>query len=202
MLEGARGRLVDRPAGGVGAGEGDLLHQRVLVLDGTTDLGITSRPINADGLEVHTFSTDRLVLAITPGHTLETEEKIRFTQIVDYDYIGLHEGSTLQSFVDQLMQEARRRLHIRVQVSNFESVCRMIEAGVGVGIVPESAALRHSRTMKIVIKPLDEDWAVRERHVLARRGASLPTYTQALIDSIMAYPGHTASRDNCLSDTD
>lgn len=164
------------------------------VLDGMTDLGITSGPINADGLEVHTFSTDRLVLAITPGHALEAEEKVRFAQVVDYDYIGLHEGSTLQRFVEQLMQNARRRLHIRVQVSNFESVCRMVEAGVGVGIVPESAALRHRQTMKIVIKTLDEDWAVRERHVLARRGDSLPSYTQALIDSIMNHPGHSESR--------
>src|SRR5574340_1175319 len=83
-------------------------------------------------------------------------------------YHAWRTGSTLQNFVDQLMQNDRRRLHIRVQVSNFESVCRMVEAGVGIGIVPESAALRHRQTMKILIKPVDEDWALRERHVLAR----------------------------------
>ena len=164
------------------------------VLDGMTDLGITSGPVSADGLEVYTFSSDQLVLAVTPGHPLENQDKVRFAQVVEHDYIGLHQGSTLQHFVDQLMMSARRRLHIRVQVSNFESVCRMVEAGVGVGIVPESAARRHRQTMKILIKPLDEDWALRERHVLARRGDSLPTYTQALIDSIMNHPGHAASR--------
>ncbi|THF60540.1 LysR family transcriptional regulator [Pseudothauera rhizosphaerae] len=164
------------------------------VLDGMTDLGITSGPIAADGLEVHTFSSDRLVLAVAPGHPLAPAAAVRFSDVIDHDYIGLHEGSTLQQFVDQLMQNARRRLHIRVQVSNFESVCRMVEAGVGVGIVPESAALRHRRTMKILIKQLDEDWALRERHVLARRGEALPSYTQALIDSIMNHPGHAASR--------
>jgi len=164
------------------------------VLDGTTDLGITSGPIDADGLEIHTFSSDSLVLAVAPGHPLEAADKVRFAQVVDYDYIGLHEGSTLQAFVNQLMQNARRRLHIRVQVSNFESLCRMVEAGVGIGIVPESAAERHRRTMKIVVKPLDEEWALRERHVLTRRGDSLPSYAQALIDSIMSHPGHAASR--------
>ena len=61
---------------------------------------------------------------------------------------------------------------------------------------PESAALRHRRTMKILIKPLDEDWALRERHVLTRRGDALPHYTQALIDSIMKHPGHAASRES------
>ena len=163
------------------------------VLDGTTDLGITSGPIAAEGLELHTFSSDRLVLAVPPGHPLDTLDKVQFNQIVDYDYIGLHQGSTLQHFVDKLMQTARRRLHIRVQVSNFESVCRMVEAGVGVGIVPESAARRNRHTTKISIKTLDEDWALRERHVLSRRGDSLPSYTQELIDSIMNYPGHAES---------
>ncbi len=166
------------------------------VLDGTTDLGISSGPIQAEGLEVHTFSADRLVLAVAPNHPLAAAGPVRFADIVDHDYIGLHEGSTLQAFVDDLMRNARQRLHIRVQVSNFESVCRMVEAGVGVGIVPESAALRHQRTMKILIKPLDEPWALRERHVLTRRGDALPRYTQALIDSIMQHPGHAASRES------
>ncbi len=164
------------------------------VLDGSTDLGITSGPINAEGLEVITFSADRLVLAVAPGHPLAGRDTVRFDDIVAHDYIGLHDGSTLQRFVDDLMRDARRRLHIRVQVSNFESVCRMVEAGVGIGIVPESAAQRHQRTMQLMIKPLDEDWALRERHVLARRGDALPSYTQALIDSIVRHPGHAESR--------
>lgn len=163
------------------------------VLDGVTDLGITSGPINADGVEIHTFSSDRLVLAVSPAHALAGTASVRLADIIEHDYIGLHQGSTLQQFVDQLMQNARRRLHIRVQVNSFESVCRMVEAGVGVGIVPESAALRYLRTMNILIKPLDEDWALRERHVLARAGDALPSYTQALIDSIMNHPGHAAS---------
>ncbi len=164
------------------------------VLDGTTDLGITSGTIDADGIELHTFSSDRLVLAVAPKHPLASAETARFADIVEYDYIGLHLGSTLQSFVNQLMQNQSRRLHIRVQVSNFESVCRMVEAGVGIAIVPESAAQRHQQTMKILVKPLDEDWAVRERHVLSRRGDALPSYTQALIASIMNHPDHVASR--------
>lgn len=164
------------------------------VLDGTTDLVIISGPIAADRLELHTFSSDRLVLAVTPGHPLGALENIRFRQIIDYDYIGLHQGSALQDVVDQLMQHARRRLHIRVQVSNFESVCRRVEPGLGAGIVTESAARRNQRTMLIAVKALDEAWALRERHVLSRRGDSLPRYTQELIDSIMNHPGHAESR--------
>ena len=72
----------------------------------------------------------------------------------------------------------------------------MGEAGIGVGIVPESAAQRYRKITNFVIKQLDEDWAVRERHVLSRLGDSLPGYTVVLIDSLMNCPAHVASRSD------
>lgn len=155
------------------------------VLDGTTDLGIVSGPIDDPGLEKHHFSTDRLVLAVPVGHRLAGARRVHFVDTLEDDFIGLHEGSTLQTFLNQLMRDVKRQLHIRVQVSNFESLCRMVEAGVGVGVVPESAGIRHSKTMKLVLKELDEPWALRERYVLTRQGAALPSFTQALIDTIL-----------------
>ena len=130
----------------------------------------------------------------TQAAVLSAADALRFADVMDCDYIGLHSGSTLHQFVENLLQGSRRQLHIRVQVSNFESVCRMVEAGVGVGIVPESAAARNIRTMNFIIKQLDESWAIRERHVLARLGEALPTYTQALIDSIVAHHRQSAPR--------
>jgi len=166
------------------------------VFDGMTDLGITSGPIAADGLDMHSFK-DRLVLAVSLGHPLASASAVRFADVIAHNYIGLHEGSTLQQLINQLVQHTRRRLRVRAQVSSFESVCRMVEAGVGVGIVSESAALRHRRTMKILVKQLDEDWALCERYVLSRHGETLPSYTQALIDSIMNHPEHAASSARC-----
>jgi len=163
------------------------------VLDGTTDLGIVAGPVDVDGLEKYHFSTDRLALAVPPGHALDRAGAVHFAETFAHDFIGLHQGSTLQRFLDGLLQGAGGRLNTRVQVSNFESVCRMVEAGVGIGVVPESAGLRHSRTMKIVLKELDEPWAVRERYILTRRGDSLPAFAQALIDTLFRHPGHAAS---------
>lgn len=159
------------------------------VLDGTTDLGIMSGPVDADGLEKHHFSTDRLVLALPPGHPLAAATRLHFADAVDYDFVGLHEGSTLQTFVNRLLREANRRLRIRVQVSSFESLCRMVEAGVGIGVVPESAGRRYCKTMRLELRELDEPWAVRERYILTRRGDARPAFTQALIDTILRFGG-------------
>ena len=60
----------------------------------------------------------------------------------------------------------------------------MIEGGVGIGIIPESAARRHSRTMQLAILQLDEAWAVRERSMLVRELDALPGSVRALIDRL------------------
>lgn len=159
------------------------------VLDGTTDVGIMSGPVDADGLEKHHFSTDRLVLAVTKDHPLAILEKVSFSEAIHYNFVGLHESSTLQTFINKLLREANRRLRQRIQVSNFEALCRMVEAGVGIGVVPESAAIRHSKTMSIVLKEIDEPWALRERYVLTRQGASITNYTQELIDALKRHGG-------------
>jgi DNA-binding transcriptional LysR family regulator len=60
----------------------------------------------------------------------------------------------------------------------------MVEAGVGVGIVPDFAAQRYRRTMDFEILPLDEPWVERERSILVRNLELLPACAQSLIEAI------------------
>jgi len=69
-------------------------------------------------------------------------------------------------------------------MSSFEAICRMVEAGVGIGIIPESAARRHSRTMQLATVELDEPWAMRERSILVRELDALPGSVRALIATL------------------
>ncbi|SFO79338.1 DNA-binding transcriptional regulator, LysR family [Ectopseudomonas composti] len=154
------------------------------VLDGAADLGIIAGPVQAPGLQVLHFSTDRLVLAVPLGHTLAQRQSVSFADTLAYQHIGLHEGSTLLSFLREQVEKFGGNLALRIQVSSFEAICRMIEGGVGIGIIPESAARRHSRTMQLAILQLDEAWAVRERSMLVRELDALPGSVRALIDRL------------------
>lgn len=155
------------------------------VLDGSTDMGIIAGPVEAAGLQVMHFSTDRLVLTVPEGHELAKQKKVTLKQTLAYQHIGLHEGSTLLSFLRDHVERLGLNLSLRIQVSSFEAICRMVEAGVGIGIIPESAAVRHSRTMKLVTIELDEPWAVRERSILVRELDALPGVVRALIKVLM-----------------
>ena len=178
------GFLAERP--GVSVDLQERLSRDIVrgVLDGSTDLGIIAGPVQAQGLQVLHFSTDRLLLALPLGHPLASEQRVTLRQTLAYPHIGLHAGSTLLSFLRNEVEKLGGNLSLRIQVSSFEAVCRMIEAGVGIGIIPESAALRHSRTMQLATVALDEPWAVRERSILVRDLEALPGTVRALIATL------------------
>jgi len=164
------------------------------VMDGSTDLGITAGPISAPGLERLHFSTDRLVLAVPAGHPLATRERVTLDDTLRYPHISLHEGSTMLSFLREQVESRGVGLALRIQVSGFEAICRMVEAGVGIGVIPETAARRHRRTMELSIVELDEPWAVRERDLLVRELEALPACVRALIEAVRAYGRQTGGR--------
>jgi DNA-binding transcriptional LysR family regulator len=155
------------------------------VLDGSTDMGIIAGPVEAAGLQVMHFSTDRLVLVVPQGHELASLGPVTLKQTLAFQHIGLHEGSTLLTFLRDHVERIGQNLSLRIQVSSFEAICRMVEAGVGIGIIPESAAMRHSLTMKLVTVQLEEPWAIRERSILVRELDALPGTVRALIATLM-----------------
>ncbi|MBD1598257.1 LysR family transcriptional regulator [Pseudomonas typographi] len=158
------------------------------VLDSAADMGVIAGPVAAPGLQVIHFSTDRLVLAVPVGHELAGQKSLTLKQTLAFQHIGLHEGSTLLSFLRDQVERLGQSLSLRIQMASFEAVCRMVEAGVGIGIIPESAALRHSRTMELVTLELDEPWAVRERSILVRELEALPGAVRALIATLLPAP--------------
>lgn len=159
------------------------------VLDGTADMGVLGIMVGLDlppQLKSIPFSHDRLVLATPLGHWLTRREHVTFEDALDSPHVALHEGSTLLHFLEGKALELGKPLPARIKVFGFESACRMIEAGVGVGILPESCALRYQRHMQIDIRHLDDAWAYRERSLLIREGGALTACTQDLLDVIIA----------------
>lgn len=155
------------------------------VLDGSSDLGIVSGPVPEVGLQVLHFSTDRLVMVTPADHPLAARERIAFSDALGYKQISLHDGSTLHAFLRDRLEQLGSPLALRIQVRSFEAMCRTIEAGVGIGLLPESAALRHRKTMRLHIVQLSDEWALRKRSVLVRELDALPGCARALIEELM-----------------
>jgi DNA-binding transcriptional LysR family regulator len=154
------------------------------VQEGTADIGVAAGPVQGQGLEIINFSTDRLVLATALDHPLAKAGSVSFAQTLEYPHIGLHEGSTLQHFLNRVVSDSGEHLNLRIQVRGFDAMCRMVEANVGIGILPQSAGLRHSQTMQLALVELSDPWAVRERSVIVQKLEGLPVYARELVELI------------------
>ena len=157
------------------------------VLEGQADVGIVSTRMETPGLRAIHFSTDSLVLVVPRGHRFARRKSIAFADTLDEPQVGMHAGSTLREHLATVTARVGKPLHLRVELSSFDAVCRMVAAGVGIGVVPEMNARRHLAELPLVQVELTDDWRVRERYVLARDGETLPAFAQALIEMLVAF---------------
>jgi DNA-binding transcriptional LysR family regulator len=155
------------------------------VTDGQTDIGIVAGLVRTENLEIIPYRQDRLVLVVPKGHALAGAGEVAFADTLAFDHVGLHEASAIHAFLRQATDQLHRTLKLRIQVGGFEAACRMIEATVGVAILPESAARRHAQTMQIVIVPLTDAWALRAMQICVRNLDALPGFAKDLVDLLV-----------------
>ena len=151
------------------------------VSDGQTDIGIVAGTVRTENLEVIPYRRDRLVLVVPAGHAMAGLPAVAFADTLELDHVGLHEASAIHAFLRQICSGLHRSVRLRIQVGSFEVACRMIEATVGVGVLPESAARRHAQTMAVRIVPLSDEWWLREMHVCVRSIEALPAFARDLV---------------------
>lgn len=152
------------------------------VSEGQTDIGIVAGQVRTENLETIPYRQDRLVLVVPEGHELGGQTEVAFADTLAYSQVGLHEASAIHAFLRQACERLHQPLKRRIQVGNFEAACRMIESGIGVGVLPESAARRHARAMAIVLIPLTDPWSVREMLICVRSLDALPSFGRELIE--------------------
>jgi DNA-binding transcriptional LysR family regulator len=164
-----------------------MLRSRAACATGVPTSASWQGAVDTLGLESIHFSTDRLVLVTARKHRFAKRRRIAFTETLDEDAIGMQQGSTLQAFLAQITDNLGRRQKLRIQLGSFDAMCRMIGSGVGIGVVPESAARRNQESMQLALIELSDAWCVRERYLLVRSRAALPVYAQALVDTLCSH---------------
>jgi DNA-binding transcriptional LysR family regulator len=156
------------------------------VTEGTAEIGIVAGSIGTEELLVLPYRDDRLVLVTPRVHVLTRSKQVKFADTLRFNHVGLVEGSALFHFLRQAARALNETIKTRIRVGNFESLCRMIEANVGVGIVPEYAARRYSKHMDIRVIPLGDEWATRNLQICVRSLEALPLFAKWLVDALLA----------------
>ena len=157
------------------------------IREGRADLGIIAGEVDTHDLRSLHFSTDRLVLVAPNDARWQGVGAVAFAEVLHERFVGMHRSSTLQTFLSQVAQQLGQTLKLRIQVSNFDAMCRMVAAGVGVAVVPESAALRSTADGQLCRIALRDAWAVRPRYMLVREGVAPASHVQELMAAVQRH---------------
>jgi len=133
-----------------------------MVRAGLADAGVVSDAVTAEGLAIQPIADDHLVLIVAAAHRLAGSRAVDFADITGEPFVGLDAGSALQSHLDAHASELGKTLALRVRMKTFEDACRMVSRGVGVAILPQSAARRFRRNHPCKILALRDPWARRQ----------------------------------------
>lgn len=160
------------------------------VAHGEIDVGVLADAgAQGVGVVLWPYRQDRLVLIVPQGHALAQRASVAFAEVLDQAFVMLHSGSAIHTFTMNAAAALGRHLDVRIQVRSFEAVCRMVGAGVGIGLVPRSAVPRAGLSEPPVVVALDEAWAQRDLQVCVRQGVELSGFASALVQHLRASSG-------------
>src|SRR5581483_3127131 len=152
------------------------------IATGAADLGFAAEHALPATVERFTFSEDRLTLVTARKGPFAGRRLLDFAEVAACSFVGLTNATALQLHISKHAARLGMRLHFRARLRDFDAICQMVAAGVGVAVVPEAAARRCARTMPIATIRIRDAWANRKLVICARSFKDLPRPARQLVD--------------------
>ncbi len=158
----------------------DVVHA---VNTSNADIGLYSGTVDTEGLESLHWREDKLVVIIPKNDPLADGRPVHFADIVDRPFIAMQRDSSLVGLCRHEARLLGHSLQERAYATGFDSVRKMVSAGLGVSIVPASNIIdSYIEDSPLTARPLNETWARRPLMLCARSFKFLPTATKLLVD--------------------
>jgi DNA-binding transcriptional LysR family regulator len=156
------------------------------IASGAADIGFAAEHALPDSVERFLFSEDRLTLVAARRSEFGSRRQIDFQEVTDRDFVGLTASTALQVHISQHAAKLGARLRVRARLRDFDAICQMVAADVGLAVIPETAAKRCARSMPIVAIRIRDGWANRRLTICARSFKALPRPARQLVDHLRA----------------
>lgn len=154
------------------------------IASGAADLGFAAEHALPDTIQRFLFREDRLVLVAARRGEFANRRQIDFHEAVGRDFIGLTNAVALQGHIAKHAARLGARLKFRARLRDFDAVCQMVAADVGIAIVPEGAARRCAKSAPISILRIRDAWANRKLVICARDFRTLPRPAKQFVEHL------------------
>jgi DNA-binding transcriptional LysR family regulator len=176
--------LREHPDIGVDVEERESTDIAAAIATGAADLGFAAEHALPDNIERFLFSEDRLTLVTARNGAFAGRRGIDFAEVTDHDFVGLTHATALQVHISKHAARLGVRLRFRARLRDFDAICQLVAANVGIAVVPEAAAKRCARSMPILMVKIRDGWANRRLAICARSFKTLPRPAKQLVDHL------------------
>jgi DNA-binding transcriptional LysR family regulator len=159
------------------------------VARGEADFGLTYIGTQEPDVEFSPILQDPFVLACLRDHPLASQTSVTWAEIARYDdYMVLAQGSGNRTMIDNALINASgnavRPPRWFCEVQHVPALVSLIEAGMGIGVVPRLALPRDAHR-SLVSVPLTEPTVTRTLGVIRRRNRPLSVAAQHFFDLLV-----------------
>ncbi len=134
-------------------------------------------------------------LITPPRHPLANRRSIRLADIVHYPLIMYERGSTGRQHVAEAFQRLDLAPHSEIEATNTDLLVRMVEAGLGIAVVPLHPSGAVTRGRRVVVYGLGRQVRPIDSGILLRRGEQPTDAAVKLLDFLGRQSGRSRSSD-------
>lgn len=155
------------------------------VREGTASLGICWDSVDSAGLAKLPYHRDELALAVHPRHPLAGRKTLRFEESLDHEHVGLPPTTAVYGMLNRAAAAAGKPLSYRVVVSSFDAALRVVQANLGVSVIPWEVSRRLAEAGEVVAIRLADDWTRRRFAIHLRDASQLTAAASRLADFLV-----------------
>ena len=106
------------------------------VRSGEVDFGVVIEPSSCDDLTVETILSEPFVLVVPRGHPLARRRSVQWSALQGHPLVLLDHSSGSRRLIDQALGDHGAKATVAQQLGHPTTVFRMVEAGIGISVMP------------------------------------------------------------------
>lgn len=130
--------------------------------------------------------TEKFVVACQRGHPLARRKKVKWADLVDYDYMSVAKASSNRRLLDTAVGKLPVKPRPFCEAQHVSTLVALAEAGVGIAVVPEMCMPVDDEHSELVSIPLVDPPVSRRVGLIHNTGFKLAPPAQQLYDQILA----------------
>ncbi|MFC3123473.1 LysR family transcriptional regulator [Pseudoroseomonas globiformis] len=156
------------------------------ILQGRAEIGIGPNIFRPEALTMMPWRGYNLAAVLPAGHVLARRRRLTYAALLTYEQVEQSASTALSQLLDYAAKQGGMIKRSRIRVRGFEAVCRMIAAGMGVGVAPSFLQESQSRLYGLRFVELDEAWARPQICIIWRQAERLPRTAQLFANYLLA----------------